>query len=61
MAYQAGDRVALVHTSDPCTLLTPGTAGAVTGYDERLGQLDMAWDDCGNRRTPPQRPGVARR
>ena len=45
MAYQAGDRVALVHTSDPYTLLTPGTAGTVTGYDERLGQLDMAWDD----------------
>ena len=45
MTYQAGDRVALVHTSDPYTRLTPGTAGTVTRYDPDLGQLDMAWDD----------------
>jgi len=42
MAYQAGDRVVLVHTSDPYTRLIPGTAGTVTGYDERLGQFS----DC---------------
>jgi hypothetical protein len=45
MTYQAGDRVALVHTSDPHTRLTPGTAGTVTGYDHRHGQLHVAWDD----------------
>jgi hypothetical protein len=45
MAYQAGDRVALVHTSDPHTRLIPGTAGTVTGYDDRHGQLAVAWDD----------------
>jgi Domain of unknown function (DUF4314) len=45
VTYQAGDRVALVHTADPYTRLTPGTAGTVTGYDDRLGQLGVAWDD----------------
>jgi hypothetical protein len=45
MTYQAGDRVALVHTSDPHTRLIPGTAGTVTGYDHRHGQLNVAWDD----------------
>src|SRR5258708_36935623 len=39
VTYQAGDRVALVHTADPYTRLTPGTAGAVTGYRDRLGQF----------------------
>jgi hypothetical protein len=43
--YQRGDRIALVHTTDPYTRLTPGTAGTVTGYDDRLGQLAVAWDD----------------
>ena len=45
MSYQRGDRIALVHTSDPYTRLIPGTAGTVTGYDARLGQLAVAWDD----------------
>ena len=36
---QAGDRIALVHTADPYTRLTPGTAGTVTGYDDRPGQV----------------------
>ncbi len=45
MTYQRGDRIVLVHTSDPHTRLVPGTAGTVTGYDPDLGQLDMAWDD----------------
>ena len=45
MSYQTGDRVALVQTSDPYTRLTPGTAGTVTGYDGRLGQLAVTWDD----------------
>ena len=39
------DRIALVHTTDPYTRLTSGTAGTVTGYDDRLGQLAVAWDD----------------
>lgn len=43
--YQRGDRIALVHTADPYTRLTPGTAGTVTGYDDRPGQLAVAWDD----------------
>ena len=45
MTYQRGDRIVLVHTSDPHTRLVPGTAGTVTGYDTRLGQLAVAWDD----------------
>jgi hypothetical protein len=45
MTYQRGDRIVLVHTSDPHTRLVPGTAGTVTGYDARLGQLAVAWDD----------------
>ncbi len=45
MTYQRGDRIVLVHTSDPHTHLVPGTAGTVTGYDARLGQLAVAWDD----------------
>ena len=43
--YQRGDRIVLVHTSDLHTRLVPGTAGTVTGYDARLGQLAVAWDD----------------
>ena len=38
-SYQAGDRIALVHTADPYTRLTPGTAGTVTGYNDRPGQF----------------------
>jgi hypothetical protein len=45
MTYQRGDRIVLVHTGDPYTRLVPGTAGTVTGYDTRLGQLTVAWDD----------------
>jgi Domain of unknown function (DUF4314) len=43
--YQRGDRIALEHTTDPYTRLTPGTQGTVTGYDPRYGQLHVAWDD----------------
>ena len=43
--YQRGDRIVLVHTSDLHTRLVPGTPGTVTGYDARLGQLAVAWDD----------------
>ena len=37
--YQRGDRIALEHTTDPYTTLTPGTQGTVTGYDPRHGQF----------------------
>ena len=43
--YQRGDRIALEHTTDPYTRLTPGTRGTVTGYDPQHGQLHVAWDD----------------
>ncbi len=39
-----GDRVELVHTSDPYTRLTPGTRGAVTFIDDR-GTVHVRWDD----------------
>jgi hypothetical protein len=39
MTYQPGDRIALVHTSGPHTRLIPGTAGTVTSYDARHGQV----------------------
>lgn len=42
--YQRGDRVALEYTSDPYTRLTPGDEGTVTGYDPKLGQLNIRWD-----------------
>lgn len=42
--YQRGDRVALVHTTDPHTRLQPGDEGTVTGYDPKHGQLNIAWD-----------------
>jgi hypothetical protein len=44
-SYQRGDRIALEHTTDPYTRLTPGTQGTVTGYDPQHGQLHVAWDD----------------
>ena len=67
MTYQRGDRIVLVHTSDPHTRLVPGTAGTVTGYDTRLGQLAVAWDDGstlamllhdGDQVRPLARPGL---
>jgi Domain of unknown function (DUF4314) len=32
---EIGDRVELIHTSDPYTRLTPGTRGTVTFIDDR--------------------------
>lgn len=43
--YRRGDRVVLVATTDPDTRLVPGTLGTVTGTDDRLNQVHMAWDD----------------
>jgi len=42
--YQRGDRIALERTTDPHTRLRPGDEGTVTGYDSRLGQLNIRWD-----------------
>jgi hypothetical protein len=42
--YQRGDRIALEHTTDPHTRLQPGDQGTATGYDPRLGQLNIRWD-----------------
>ncbi|GAA1918863.1 DUF4314 domain-containing protein [Streptantibioticus ferralitis] len=45
--YQPGDRIVLVHTTDPYTHLRPGEQGTVTAYqpDERLGtRLNINWD-----------------
>jgi hypothetical protein len=43
--YQPGDRIALIRTDDPHTRLRAGDEGTVTGYDPRLGQLAVRWDD----------------
>ena len=45
--FRRGDRVALVHTTDPHTNLRPGDQGTVTAYraDETWGErLAVAWD-----------------
>lgn len=42
--YQRGDRVVLVHTSDPYTRLQPGTAGTV-GLVDDFGTIHIKWDD----------------
>ncbi|KAB1989833.1 DUF4314 domain-containing protein [Streptomyces triticiradicis] len=44
MPYKKGDRVALVHTTDPYTDLTPGDEGTVCRYDANLSQLSVNWD-----------------
>jgi hypothetical protein len=45
MAYQRGDRVILIATTDPHTALAPGSLGTVTGTDPRHGQIHVKWDD----------------
>ncbi|TQK44376.1 uncharacterized protein DUF4314 [Streptomyces sp. SLBN-118] len=44
MTYKRGDRIALVHTTDPHTDLTEGDEGTVTRYDPNLAQLNVTWD-----------------
>ncbi|MEU6475365.1 DUF4314 domain-containing protein [Streptomyces sp. NPDC047017] len=44
MTYKKGDRVALVHTTDPHTELQPGDEGTVRRYDAGLSTLRVAWD-----------------
>ena len=43
-SWQAGDRVALVRTDDPDTLLRPGDRGTVTWWHHEEGQLLIDWD-----------------
>ncbi|MFE2034241.1 DUF4314 domain-containing protein [Streptomyces scopuliridis] len=44
MTYKRGDRIALVHTTDPHTNLTEGDEGTVFRYDPNLAQLYVTWD-----------------
>lgn len=45
MTYKRGDRIALVHTTDPYTHLTEGDQGTVKRYDADLAQLYVDWDN----------------
>jgi hypothetical protein len=44
MTYQPGQRVALVHTSDPHTRLRPGDTGTVRRHDQRHHIVEVTWD-----------------
>jgi hypothetical protein len=44
MIYQPGQRVALVHTSDPHTRLRPGDTGTVRRHDQRRNIVEVTWD-----------------
>lgn len=71
-SYEAGQRVALVHTDDPYTLLRPGDTGTVRRHDQRQNLVEVIWDsgstlamclDAGDRiapatTTPPRTGGV---
>ncbi|MBQ1050825.1 DUF4314 domain-containing protein [Micromonospora sp. C51] len=68
MIYQPGQRVALVHTSDPHTLLRPGDTGTVQRHDQRHHIVDVLWDsgstlsmclDDGDRIAPATTPPPA--
>lgn len=43
--YLRGQRVVLVHTSDPHTRLRPGTPGTVRRHDQQSNTVTIAWDD----------------
>ena len=45
MRYHNGERVALVSTNDPHTLLRPGDQGTVVSHNEALDTVDIAWDN----------------
>jgi len=64
MNFAEGDRIELVHTTDPYTRLEPGDLGTVRRYDPLLEYLYVDWDsgsrltllpDAG---TAPTRPCV---
>ncbi|MEU8419354.1 DUF4314 domain-containing protein [Micromonospora sp. NPDC048835] len=44
MTCQPGQRVALVHTSDPHTQLRPGDTGTVRRHDQQQNIVDVTWD-----------------
>ena len=44
MRFERGQRVALVHTTDPHTDLRPGDQGTVRRYDAGQRRVDVAWD-----------------
>ncbi|MDX3205078.1 DUF4314 domain-containing protein [Streptomyces scabiei] len=44
MTYKNGDRIALVHTTDPHTQLRPGDEGTVQRFDASLSMLSVKWD-----------------
>jgi hypothetical protein len=43
--YQPGQRVVLIHTSDPYTRLRPGALGTVRRHDQQANTVTIAWDD----------------
>lgn len=43
--YQPGQRVVLIHTSDPHTRLRPGALGTVRRHDQQSNTVHIAWDD----------------
>ncbi|MEU0962606.1 DUF4314 domain-containing protein [Micromonospora aurantiaca] len=43
-SYEAGQRVALVHTDDPYTRLRPGDTGTVRRHDQRHNVVEVTWD-----------------
>lgn len=47
MTVTAGDRVELVHCSDPYTRLVPGDRGTVRLVDS-LGTIHVSWDSGSN-------------
>jgi hypothetical protein len=42
--WQPGDRVVLMHTSDPHTTLEPDDEGIVSSYTPLTGELRVDWD-----------------
>ncbi|MFG2043952.1 DUF4314 domain-containing protein [Dactylosporangium sp. NPDC048998] len=44
MQFEAGQRVALIRTTDPHTDLRPGDQGTVRGVDRDQRRVDVAWD-----------------
>ncbi|MEV0005657.1 DUF4314 domain-containing protein [Micromonospora sp. NPDC050980] len=65
MIYQPGQRVALVHTSDPYTWLRPEDTGTVRRHDQRHNLVEITWDsgstlsmclDAGDRIAPATTP-----
>ncbi|MGC5288897.1 DUF4314 domain-containing protein [Micromonospora sp. DT231] len=44
MTYQSGQRIALVHTSDPHTRLRPGDTGTVRRHDQQQNIVEVTWD-----------------